>query len=561
MKTKNYAFVLSRLLALFVLMTIQTGLLANGTTKTVCPVVRMEAVRLPDLNIPRSGHSLFVVNGEPTVVGGHTSGFVPTATAEYYRDGEWHLMETVYIHDHGLSVPLQSGEVLIGGGHAEPLGIGHIYSVEMYDPVSHSFRGFGCLDTKRCFANGVELDSGRVVISGNWYQSPDGIELFDGQKYFTAVKGVSQSRSRPYVLPISKDDVLIFSGADEHADPIDTIIVDRLRGEPFRVPLLNEWKPLICEEENYFAGDERQDNYSYLIPLENKDRQVAICCIEGTRFSLLPTDCSIPMEWGGAPIRYNSYMNVDRKNRRAFLFGNSLDNGNVFVLAADLSTTPVSLKLYYTEQTANIVYARSVLMPNGDILLAGGMGLNADRTVDNFSPHAITLLLRVGDGSEAAFATTTSSHTIWLWVVLGLLVIVAIVAILAYRFHKHQESRKSQNYPQAPPTSDLMLRLQQLMDDQKAYLNSELKLQDVADMLNTNRTYLADCIKADCGQTFTQFVNTYRVECAKQLLSQYPDRKMSAVATESGFATEASFFRNFKAQTGTTPKEWQAEEH
>ena len=51
--------------------------------------------RLPDLNIPRADHSVFVVGGEPTVVGGHTDGFVPTATAEYFSYGEWHLLETV----------------------------------------------------------------------------------------------------------------------------------------------------------------------------------------------------------------------------------------------------------------------------------------------------------------------------------------------------------------------------------------------------------------------------------------------------------------------------------
>ncbi len=32
--------------------------------------------------------------------------------------------------------------------------------------------------------------------------------------------------------------------------------------------------------------------------------------------------------------------------------------------------------------------------------------------------------------------------------------------------------------------------------------------------------------------------------------------KTSVVATESGFNTEASFFRNFKAVTGMTPREW-----
>ena len=49
------------------------------------PAVKMAVERLPDLNIPRAGHSVFCTGGEVTVVGGHTSGFVLTPTAEYFR--------------------------------------------------------------------------------------------------------------------------------------------------------------------------------------------------------------------------------------------------------------------------------------------------------------------------------------------------------------------------------------------------------------------------------------------------------------------------------------------
>ena len=92
-----------------------------------CPESKLQIERLPNLQIPRADPSVFVVNGEPTVVGGHTDGFVPTATAEYFSDGQWHLMPTVYPHDQGFSVPLRSGEVIIGGGHEQPLGIGQIF--------------------------------------------------------------------------------------------------------------------------------------------------------------------------------------------------------------------------------------------------------------------------------------------------------------------------------------------------------------------------------------------------------------------------------------------------
>ena len=48
---------------------------------------RIDVERLPDMNVPRTGHAAFWLNGELTVFGGHTNGFVPTPTAEYFRNG------------------------------------------------------------------------------------------------------------------------------------------------------------------------------------------------------------------------------------------------------------------------------------------------------------------------------------------------------------------------------------------------------------------------------------------------------------------------------------------
>ena len=130
-----------------------------------CPRVKIKAERLPDLNIPRNSHSAVCINGEVTVFGGHTTNFIPTQTAEYFKDGEWHLMQMAYPHDNGLCLPLHSGKVLLGGGHSDPMGVGRTFNVEEYDPETHSFRGFSIMSMKRTFASGVELDSGRVVVA------------------------------------------------------------------------------------------------------------------------------------------------------------------------------------------------------------------------------------------------------------------------------------------------------------------------------------------------------------------------------------------------------------
>lgn len=540
-------------LLLVMLVVLQAKATAVGKITKTCPEIKLQVERLADLNIPRGDHSFFVVNGEPTVVGGHTSGFVPTATAEYYHDGEWHLMQMVYAHDHGFSTPLRSGKVLIGGGHEQPLGIGQIFSVEMYDPATHTFQGFGCLDRKRCFATGLELDSGKVIIAGNWYQSDD-IEQFDGKKYFSHVKNVTQERANPYVFPIAKDDAIIFSNTDEHANLFDTIIVDRLQGEPFRVPLFNEWKlQRVLQEvraENNHIG-----NYTYLIPVINSDMQVAICRIEGTDFSLLPTINPIPTMYQGSPITYYNNMCIDHEARLAYLIGYGKGNGRLYVVAIGYDTTPSPLTLYYTESMEHFFWSQPVLTSDGNLLIAGGVEMNADGSPDNFSPVATTLLLPINQGDR------TQAPTPWLWIGLGLLAMACIVIIILRGRRKVSENPANQDKAATGKTNvnfnaDLMQRISQMMDEQQLYLNTDLKLQDLADLLGTNRTYIIDSIKAARGQSFTQLINSYRIEHAKQLLRRQPDKKMSTIATESGFTTETTFFRTFKTMTGITPSEW-----
>ena len=242
----------------------QSNLLAQETNKdsmpqAVCPVVKIQPEQMPSLNTPRSGHHTLCVNGEITVFGGHTSGFVPTRTAEYFKDGAWHQMDMVYTHDAGSALVLKSGKVLLSGGFERGLGIGQSHEVEMYDPKTHTFDGFGCLDTKRASHTQVELDHGKVVIAGNWYHE-DVIEIYDGDITFTNVKKVSQQRTLTNVFRIAPDDVIIFGGQGYKGNDFDTIIVDRLKGEPFTDPLFETWKPthlhISIHNDDSFIGDE-----------------------------------------------------------------------------------------------------------------------------------------------------------------------------------------------------------------------------------------------------------------------------------------------------------------
>lgn len=564
-------------LGLVLLLTAPAVAVSQEDGQTTCPMVKIEAERLPDLNIPRNAHSIFCVNGEVTVVGGHTKSFIPTATAEYYKDGEWHLMQTEYPHDNGVCVVLRSGKVLLAGGHAEPMGVGCSYPVEEYDPATHTFRGFSCLNTKRTLAVGAELDSGKVVVSGNWY-AEDGIEVFDGDRDFSRVKAVSVGRASPFVLRSARDNALIFGSGGTHGEILYADVVDRLKGEPFHVPLLRQWHPIFCEapfcNDLGFIGDEAADDYSWLLPATDwtvgdstdwlATRPMAILQVRDTVFSLLPTTCPVPVEGLNGRIHYYSPIIADRQAHRGYMHGIDKDNRH-YVLCVAYDKTPAPLTLYYTDPLSDAGFPEIVLTDNGDLMIVGGItynkGLDGQLQNDNFSPLATVYLLRLGNG-EAAETSKGFAQT-WLWIILSLIILAIAVAVCLMLKRRHRPSSESCNPSSAdvsaPDSNDvLMQRICDLMEREKLYLNSELKLVDMADALNTNRNLISSCINQKRGCSFSQLVSSYRVEHAKRLLRTSPDTKISEIWMQSGFSTETSFFRTFKAATGMTPSEWKS---
>ena len=523
---------------------------AVQTDQAGCSIVKVATERLPDLNIPRSGHTVFIANGEVTVVGGHTSGFVLTPTAEYFKDGEWHLLQTVYAHDGGFSVALKSGKVLLAGGFKDNLGINQSFEVEMYDPATHHFDGFGCLDQKRASATAIELDSGQVLITGNWY-ADDAMERFDGQTTFSHVKAVRQPRYLPHLFRTSSGDIMVVGGYDNKGQPIDTLIVERMKGEPFSASLFETWRPLqydlaIHSDDSFIGND------TYLMPVRNKDGQVAITEVRDTIFSLLPTDHTIPMDSPWGKITYYTPVYADRKHQRGYVMGCD-STGRQYALCIDYAKTPAQLTLFHTDPlTDGLTITIPVMTNDGNLMLTGIKQVTKPNF--NFSPTALVWLLRFNVDSQTA--TAPSSYS-WLWAILAFATLAFIVIGIALR-KKPSPAHEQPSEPQPVIDNKLMQRIVQLMEQEKPYLSSELKVSDLADRLDINSRTLSDCIRNSTGSTFANFINAYRIDYAKQLMRQQPDMKISEVFLSSGFANETTFFRIFKAVTGMTPNEWKA---
>ena len=188
-----------------------------------------------------------------------------------------------------------------------------------------------------------------------------------------------------------------------------------------------------------------------------------------------------------------------------------------------------------------------VVMPNGDLVMAGGM--NGEGT--NFAPYASVYLFPLGTPT----ADATSHVSPWWWLLVPAIILVVGLFLVVRR--KQQQKKESI----ATPTENLLIpRIRQLMDEQSPYLNSELKLQDIASLLGTNSRYVSDSIKQAEQCSFSTFINKYRIAYAQQLMRRQPNIKLTEVYLKSGFANEISFFRTFKTIVGMTPKEWKTKE-
>ncbi len=557
---------------LFLLPTAARG----GTADTIpsgCPIVKVEVEQLPDLNIARAGHQVFCVNGEYVVAGGHTDGFVPTPTAEYFKDGEWHVMQMTYSHDVGFSARLKSGKVLIAGGCEQPSGIGQTFNAELYDPETHSFRGFGILQRKRTWASALELDSGEVVIAGNWYHN-DGIEMFyeaqsakgDHQyrQSFTYIRDVATQRSSPIIIRIAKDDALIFGPYGIRGDTVRTAYAYRLKGDSVLIPLFETWLPISagCRQiDASFIGDEAKGDFTYLVPVKDSTGQVAIARFSGTEASLLPTACAIPMTYKGDSIIYCN-ITADRQSGRAYLFGLSKhfqtqqDNTYNYILCIDYahaSDKGAPMKLYYTDPLEMMPDFSPILTPEGHLLIAGGL-----RNGSNFTPAKNVYLLHVG---QPKAVEARSAGRWWIWAGLALAGLCIVGIILMLRRRKSCDTAMECAPVSDEPANELMSLINELMDKEKPYLNSELKVSDIADAFHLHRNDISACINSQMGCTFAQYINRYRIEYAKELMRRQPDKKISSIWMESGFGSEQTFFKTFRSATGLSPKEWYLQEN
>lgn len=121
-------------------------------------------------------------------------------------------------------------------------------------------------------------------------------------------------------------------------------------------------------------------------------------------------------------------------------------------------------------------------------------------------------------------------------------------------------SPKANKYEKSSLKSDqakaYSTQLEKFVAHARPYLNNELRLQELAEMVNIPPHHLSQVINEHLQTTFFDYINQHRVEEAKKLILSDKGSSLLEIAFKAGFNNKTSFTNAFKKFTAKTPAEF-----
>ena len=348
---------------------------------------------LPSMQTPRIGHACFATaSGDIVVVGGHTTGFALTATAERLHDGAWESISISHPHDGAASVTLPDGSVLIAGGFSSGYGVGQSTVCDVYDPATNSFSATGNMLTRRAFSNGVATGEGNnVLLSGNWYAGDNTFEMWNGESWTTFGEKTVQLNN-PFMVNAGNGIVYVFGCRDNYANLVPVTV--------WRVDTNNQSAETVSDtgleayelvHGDYHFSDTPDGN---ILLLGKKDNAVHLLSFDAataqaTEKAILPATTP-----SGFTISYSPGILVNKSRKEAYIVGGYNTNGNHSLVVVNYNLETNYMYAFDGGPFAGGLYwgAWALQPTTGNLIFTGGS------VSDNFDP--VTTVISVTPYAE-----------------------------------------------------------------------------------------------------------------------------------------------------------------
>jgi two-component system response regulator YesN len=130
----------------------------------------------------------------------------------------------------------------------------------------------------------------------------------------------------------------------------------------------------------------------------------------------------------------------------------------------------------------------------------------------------------------------------------GLMTFEQVKSWLLARMMQFVEEEEARRHPYSEPIRKVCAYLR------ASYANG-ISLQEAADLVHLNKTYLSELFKKELGISFNDYLTNIRIEKAKELIRS-GEATISALAEQVGYPDGSYLTRVFKKITGMTPLEF-----
>ncbi|WP_219008831.1 helix-turn-helix domain-containing protein [Aquimarina litoralis] len=142
--------------------------------------------------------------------------------------------------------------------------------------------------------------------------------------------------------------------------------------------------------------------------------------------------------------------------------------------------------------------------------------------------------------------------------IVGPIVYSIVIYFLSYKAYQLQVAEIDGKVFSEDDSLSLFNKISQLMVDQKLYLDQDISLLKLSQMIEKTKQQTSTIINQYAKRNFNDYINYYRIQEAKRLFSDSMNNKftISSIAFDAGFNSLSSFNQAFKKFEGITPSKY-----